>query len=606
MARQIKGSAKLLVLGLLIAGLFYGGSVAVKHGWGQKIAHALVPTKAGLPDVKDRELPDVTPIAMATTTANGCQDPIRNEVWAWNSQMGWIGSNGGIDTTKGSLAEKYGVCQHFNRQDDTSIMKTDLLACAKDLANSTECSSGVHTITIMGDGAGQFLAQYNAEAKKICADCTAEWFGTSGFSRGEDGLWGPASWKSNPKSMLGDGLIIGVLRDGDWNTALKYIGGFDMKNNPDESTFDEDAVNWVNADNYLDAPQKFISGYCVDRKVIKNGHLTGEIRNVCVKGFVTWTPGDVNAATQKGGVVPIVTTREYRSQMPSAIIGIKKWDRAHGDKLAAMLAAALANGAQVRAFPDALNRAGDASAEVYCAGAADNCKASEQKQGSYWVKYYKGVVEPDAQGHKVALGGSFADSMNDALQVFGLIPGSNNNAKATYDVFSKIVLQQYPDLFKDTPIPPSSQAINTAYLWQAKTIVEEGGPAADVQKYSATAGTGTQLGDKSYHIEFPTGSATLTSQGLEVVKQIKDDTAITGLTITLEGHTDNTGNQLSNVSLSSARAAAVERKLQELAPNDFPSERFRVHGYGQSKPIADNSTTDGRSQNRRVQVKLTE
>lgn len=604
MSRHIKGPGKLLALFVVLGGLFLGGRVAVNHGYGLKILHALVPQKAELPKIADQQLPDVQPILMATNTPNGCQDPIRHDVWAWNSQMGWIGSNGGPDTTKGSLAEKYGVCQHFNRQDDTTVMKTDLLACATQLKDSTECSAGVHTVTIMGDGAGQFIAQYNAEAKKICPDCIAEWFGTTGFSRGEDSFWGPASWLSNPKSMLGDGLVAGVLRDGDWNTALKYIGGYELKNNPDETTFDEDAVNWVNASDYLDAPTKYIEGHCEDRKIIKNGKLTGEVRNVCVKGYVTWTPGDVNAAMQKGGAVPIVTTREYRSQMPGATIGIKKWDRAHGDKLAGMLAAALVNGAQVRAFPDALDRAGVASAAVYCSGNADNCKNSEQKKGSYWVRYYKGATERDKQGHMVALGGSFADTLNDALAVFGLIGGSNNNARATYTVFSTIVMQQYPDLFKNTPIPPFEQVANTTYLLQAQSLVEDKGPAADKVEYSAGDTGGVELGDKNYHIEFPTGSYRLTQDGMDVVKQIKDDTAITGLKITINGHTDNTGDQFNNQKLSELRARSVKDALEQLAPSDFPSERFNIHGYGQSQPAASNTSVEGRSKNRRVQVVL--
>jgi hypothetical protein len=131
------------------------------------------------------------------------EPPIRSEIWAWNAMMGWLYSNGGSLTTKGSIGEKYGVCLQFNRQDDTTIMKNDLVACANELTNSTDCSSGQQFVTIMADGAGQFLAGYNAVVQKSCPDCTGEIVGTTGFSRGEDALWGPASWKSHQEMVIG-------------------------------------------------------------------------------------------------------------------------------------------------------------------------------------------------------------------------------------------------------------------------------------------------------------------------------------------------------------------------------------------------------------------
>jgi OOP family OmpA-OmpF porin len=597
MARQLTPFAKLLTIGFAVVVLFFGLRVGISHGWvpAVGILKSVVPQKAVLPDVKDAVLADVKPVSYPSTSPNGCADPIRNEIWAWNSQIGWLYSNGGVDTTRGSIAEKYGACQHFTRQDDTTQMQNDLLACAKELEHSTECSSGAQFVVIMADGAGQFLASLNAQLAKICKDCIAEIVGTTGFSRGEDKLEGQEKWKRNPRSMVGDGLIAGVLRDGDWNTAMKFIADNGLKNNPDEHTYDPDAVNWVNASTYVDAAEKYVAGYCEDRKVVKDGHLTGETKNVCVRGIVTWTPGDVTAAKKKGGIVTIVSTKQYRSQMPSALIGIRKWNKAHSERVAAMLAAAYEGGDQVKAFPEALKRAADISAKVY-----------GEENGAYWLKYYKGVVEPDATGHDVDLGGSYADNMNDALTVFGLAPGANNNVKATYTVFAKIVDQQYHDLFKKTPIPPYEQIATTSYILQAKALLDNPGAAAESVSYSASKQPGQVVSRKNWDINFATGSARLTPQGIEVVREIKDEVAITGLTIELAGHTDNTGSPDANRQLSEARAAEVKKVLQRLAPQEFPDARFRVNGYGPDRPVASNSTEHGRALNRRVEIALAE
>jgi OmpA-OmpF porin, OOP family len=595
---QVKVIGGLLVVGILYFGMQYG----VNHGYiHSKLAQSLVPANIQLPNVEDAKVADVKPQAFPSTVPNGCQDPIRDEEWAWNAQIGKNYANGGPDTTKGSLMEKYNVCMHITRQDDTTQMQNDLAACSKELVSSNECSSGQHFVTIMADGAGQFLAGLNATLVKNCPDCTAEIVGTTGFSRGEDALWGPASWKSNPKSALGDGLISGVTGDGDWDTGMKWASGNMLKNNPSVggegtvATFDPDALNWYNAADYIKAAEAYISGYCEDRKVIKNGKLTGETRNVCVKAVVTWTPGDVNLAEKKGGLVRIISTKQYRSQMPSAWIGIKKWDKSHPDKVASMLAATLEGGDQIKAFPEAKKRGGDISAKIY-----------GEQDGAYWVKYYDGATERDATGRQVELGGSYADNMNDALAVFGVDGKSNNNVKATYTIFANVVTQQYPDRFTKTPIPPYEKVATTAYLLQAKGLLDNAGSEAETVQYSATAQPTAQFGDVNKDIEFNTGSAVLTPQGLATVTSLKDDLAITKGYITLDGHTDNTGNSTANQKLSEARANSVKVAIQKMAPEDFPESRFRINGFGDSKPIADNKTVDGRAKNRRVEVILAE
>ena len=73
------------------------------------------------------------------------------------------------------------------------------------------------------------------------------------------------------------------------------------------------------------------------------------------------------------------------------------------------------------------------------------------------------------------------------------------------------------------------------------------------------------------------------------------------LRIAIIGHTDNNGAAAANLSLSSSRAKAVSTYLQGkgIAP-----QRLESKGLGQTKPIAPNTTDDGRAKNRRVEVQV--
>ena len=71
-----------------------------------------------------------------------------------------------------------------------------------------------------------------------------------------------------------------------------------------------------------------------------------------------------------------------------------------------------------------------------------------------------------------------------------------------------------------------------------------------------------------------------------------------GTRIEVGGHTDNTGNAAANMQLSQDRAAAV---ASQLVANGVNAAMLTSKGYGQDKPIADNSTEQGRAKNRRME-----
>ena len=71
--------------------------------------------------------------------------------------------------------------------------------------------------------------------------------------------------------------------------------------------------------------------------------------------------------------------------------------------------------------------------------------------------------------------------------------------------------------------------------------------------------------------------------------------------IDVTGHTDSTGTPQHNQRLSEARAGSVADYL--VAQGNNP-QRFQVLGMGQNDPIASNATSEGRAQNRRVEIKI--
>lgn len=71
--------------------------------------------------------------------------------------------------------------------------------------------------------------------------------------------------------------------------------------------------------------------------------------------------------------------------------------------------------------------------------------------------------------------------------------------------------------------------------------------------------------------------------------------------IDVYGHTDSTGSDSSNQLLSERRAEAVANYMSSRGVN---SARIRWQGFGETAPIADNTTMEGRARNRRVEIKI--
>ena len=103
-------------------------------------------------------------------------------------------------------------------------------------------------------------------------------------------------------------------------------------------------------------------------------------------------------------------------------------------------------------------------------------------------------------------------------------------------------------------------------------------------------------------ITFATDSATVQSQFQPTLNQVAQVLGQYNQTyIDVYGHTDSTGSDAHNQSLSERRAASVSSYL---AARGVQSARIGTQGFGETQPVASNDSEDGRSANRRVEIKI--
>jgi OOP family OmpA-OmpF porin len=177
-------------------------------------------------------------------------------------------------------------------------------------------------------------------------------------------------------------------------------------------------------------------------------------------------------------------------------------------------------------------------------------------------------------------------------------------------------------------LPLMSKGVDNAYLKvEGKEIILKGEVATEerkaivIKEAQAGAGPALQVVDQLHvageeakvqssmneqiagpTIEFNAGSAAISPHGvmlLDVLVLILQSAPQTRIEI--GGHTDNTGDPSYNLDLSRRRATAVRKYL---ISQGVAEKRLTAVGYGQEKPIADNSTPEGRLKNRRIEFKI--
>jgi outer membrane protein OmpA-like peptidoglycan-associated protein len=102
-------------------------------------------------------------------------------------------------------------------------------------------------------------------------------------------------------------------------------------------------------------------------------------------------------------------------------------------------------------------------------------------------------------------------------------------------------------------------------------------------------------------LSFPSGQAVIQTEYYGLLQQVQKALSIfPNDNIVIEGHTDSTGSEGLNMRLSRERANAVAQYM--IANLGMSNARVRSVGYGKNRPIANNDTSEGRAQNRRIDV----
>ncbi len=181
--------------------------------------------------------------------------------------------------------------------------------------------------------------------------------------------------------------------------------------------------------------------------------------------------------------------------------------------------------------------------------------------------------------------------------VLGLLPftakdvknGGLSVEKNSISLTGQVITEEIKTkIYKDASVAFPNTTINN--------LLTVGNATVTADQEAAQAQINEQIAGKV--IEFDSGSDQLTTRGKAVLDELapifekSPDTYFE-----VGGHTDSQGNDAANLQLSDRRAVTVKKYL---VGKNLKAERFTTKGFGETQPIADNNTDEGRQKNRRI------
>lgn len=162
----------------------------------------------------------------------------------------------------------------------------------------------------------------------------------------------------------------------------------------------------------------------------------------------------------------------------------------------------------------------------------------------------------------------------------------------------------YKGQLLDFEISARSKEFSAAFdkLMESSNVnaTESANASSDVNSASNSGSSELMLRLKNIH--FKTGSSELTDDSkYEIDNVVAAMNKYPNISAEISGHTDNVGEADMNMNLSQARAAQVKEYIVQ---KGISADRLNAKGYGQTRPVESNETSEGRAMNRRIEFKI--
>jgi NitT/TauT family transport system substrate-binding protein len=300
-----------------------------------------------------------------------------------------------------------------------------------------------------------------------------------------------------------------------------------------------------------------------------------------VDAAVVWSPDDQDCIAKIEGAKVLVSTKKASNIIADVWLAKKSTVEAKSSALKAFVEGTLRGNGAINSNPGAKQEAAKLLAEGFnqpvdfCSEAITNTRLATlgDNQNFFDINGNYGGVTGEKLYSK--MGEKFARTKDNQGQYYitGSLPSWRSIA--------------YPGFIRSSALSGAEQAAEGGTKFAAPTPEMATAPAISTKKVT---------------IEFSSGSAALTDEAktkidiefLDLAKGFRE------ARIRIEGNTDNVGSYQMNKELSRKRAIAVASYLAKW----FDKNRFVVVGNGPDKPVADNSSPEGRQRNRRTDFEI--
>lgn len=589
---QLGPGAIILIL-LVMAGLVYVGlkqlgileKLDPQGGNSNRSGGVILEAREKLEDIKLTNLP---PSSVSPPTPTTDDPDVTIGIWTWQTVSGLIDAAGG--TGKSGDHPDSCLCQ-------AGIKNTKLLV-ENDTSKQVQAlaTGQMQLVTTTGDQSAVDIAGAN----QLLRGNKAKVIWSGGYSFGEDCLMGPESWKSDPQLARGS-VVVTAVPYCDWNVVVNWAVDNRIPVNPDETLYDPDSINFVNATDHIEAAQKFVQ----NAKVSLRNRATGRQDQFQIDAVATWTPGDVMAYKDRSNVTykgrpeklqKIVSTKEYSYMMPNILFGNEDWLNRHRDYVKTLLRCIARSNERIKSDENYFrNRVAVLNALVF----------NMQGMGpNFWSTYFYGATD-----NGVPLGGSRLNNIAEVRHLFGMDSGepfSRSIFAITYTDHGNRLKRLLPSRLES--FAPAEQVVDLSFIREITD--ERSSTGIHTPTFEGGQSSMGKVVEANFQINFDSGSAKIKPSEMAQLQEIRSLLIrATDTRIIVEGHTDNVGNEGTNLQLSTARARSVWQWLKDSDPtgiNINDRRLINVEGYGPHRPLPGNQNrTDAeRASNRRVVIIL--